>query len=118
MLIAAIGVLDDITLSQAGVVEELKKANPQLTLGQLYQRAMRIGRDHIASMINTLILVYAGASFPLLLLFLNSGQSLALTLNFEIIAEEIIRTLTGSLGLIAAVPVTTLLAAAFASTND
>jgi uncharacterized membrane protein len=113
MLIATIGVLDDITLAQAGVVEALNKANPDLTSGQLYRQAMVIGRDHIASMINTLILVYAGASFPLLLLFQHSGQSLALTLNFEVIAEEIIRTLTGSLGLILAVPLTTMLAVFF-----
>ena len=111
MLIATLGVLDDITISQAAVVEELKKANPDLKLWPLFRQAMSVGRDHIASMINTLILAYAGASFPLLLLFLQSGQSVGLTLNFEIIADEIIRTLAGSVGLILAVPLTTILAA-------
>ncbi|MDO5561249.1 MAG: YibE/F family protein [bacterium] len=111
MLIATLGVLDDITISQAAVVEELKKANPDLKFWPLFRRAMSVGRDHIASMINTLILAYAGASFPLLLLFLQSGQSIGLTLNFEIIADEIIRTLAGSIGLILAVPLTTILAA-------
>jgi uncharacterized membrane protein len=110
MLIAILGVLDDITVAQAGIVSELKAANPQLSGKELYQRAMKIGQDHIASMINTLILVYAGASFPLLLLFLRSGQGITLTLNFEVVASEIVRTLTGSLGLIMAVPLTTFLA--------
>ena len=111
MLIATLGLLDDITISQAAIVEELKKANPKLTFGKLYRQAMKVGRDHIASMINTLILVYAGASFPLLLLFINSQQSIGMTLNFEIVADEIVRTLTGSIGLILAVPITTALAA-------
>ncbi len=111
MLIATLGVLDDITISQAGIVAELKKTNPNLGFKELYKKAMRLGRDHIASMINTLILVYAGASFPLLLLFIQSEQALATTINYEIIADEIVRTLTGSLGLIIAVPLTTLLAA-------
>jgi uncharacterized membrane protein len=111
MLIATLGVLDDITVSQAAVVMELKAAQPELKFGQLYRRAMKVGRDHIASMINTLILVYAGASLPLLLLFLDSGQSLGLTLNFEIVAVEVVRTLTESVGLMLAVPVTTALAA-------
>lgn len=110
MLFATLGVLDDITISQAAVVEELKKAKPDIKFGQLYKQAMRVGRDHIASMINTLILVYAGASFPLLLMFTQSQQNLALTMNFELIAEEIVRTLTSSIGLILAVPLTTLLA--------
>ena len=110
MLFATLGVLDDVTISQAAVVAELKKANPELTFGQLYAQASRVGRDHIASMINTLILVYAGASFPLLLLFHRSQESLALVMNYEIIADEIVRTLTGSIGLIIAVPLTTLLA--------
>ncbi len=110
MLIATLGVLDDITIAQAGIVQQLKAANPNFKIKDLYQRAMKIGRDHIASMINTLILVYAGASFPLLLLFLNSQQSLMATINYEIIADEIVRTLTGSIGLIIAVPLTTILA--------
>ena len=110
MLFATLGVLDDVTISQAAIVEELKIANDNLGPWQLYRQAMKLGRDHIASMINTLILVYAGASFPLLLLFTYSAESLGLVLNLELIAEELVRTLTGSIGLIAAVPLTTVLA--------
>lgn len=113
MLVATLGVLDDITISQAAIVAELKKANANLTFWQLYRRAMKVGRDHIASMINTLVLAYAGASFPLLLMFIQSNQGFGTIVNYEIVADEIVRTLTGSLGLILAVPLTTLLAAAW-----
>ena len=71
---------------------------------------MRVGQDHIASMINTLILVYAGASLPLLLLFLDNPRPFSEVVNYEIIADEIIRTLVGSIGLILAVPLTTFIA--------
>ncbi len=110
MLFATLGVLDDVTISQAAIVAELRAADPEIDFMRLYAGASKIGRDHIASMINTLILVYAGASFPLLLLFHLSEESLSLVLNYEIIADEIVRTLTGSIGLIMAVPLTTLLA--------
>ena len=110
MLFATLGVLDDVTISQAAIVSELKKNSPELSGMQLYTQASKIGRDHIASMINTLILVYAGASFPLLLLFNQSSESLSLVLNYELIADEVVRTLTGSIGLILAVPLTTFLA--------
>ena len=110
MLFATLGVLDDVTISQAAIVSELKKTDPTLDFWRLYAGASKLGRDHIASMINTLILVYAGASFPLLVLFNQSRESLSLVLNYEIIADEIVRTLTGSIGLIMAVPLTTLLA--------
>ncbi len=110
MLFATLGVLDDVTVSQAAVVQELQQTDPDLGFWQLYARASKIGRDHISSMINTLILVYAGASFPLLLLFHDSSEPLGQVLNYEMIAEELVRTLTGSIGLIAAVPLTTFLA--------
>ena len=110
MFFDTLGVLDDVTISQAAIVEELKKANSDLSAWQLYTQAMKLGRDHIASMINTLILVYAGASFPLLLLFTYSQENLATVINMELIAEELVRTLTGSIGLIWAVPITTILA--------
>ncbi|MDA1079727.1 MAG: YibE/F family protein [bacterium] len=111
MIIASLGILDDITISQASVVAELKKANKGYGFFELFQRGMRVGRDHIASLINTLVLVYAGASLPLLLLFTNNPSPFAQIVNAEIIAEEIVRTLVASTGLILAVPVTTLLAA-------
>lgn len=110
VIIGVLGVLDDITIAQAAVVEQLRFANPKLGPGELFRRAMRVGQDHIASMVNTLVLVYTGASLPLLLLFINNPHPLSEIVNYEIIAEEIIRTLVGSIGLILAVPITTFLA--------
>ena len=111
IIIGLIGVLDDITTAQAAVVEELKKANPRLPFHELYQRGQSVGREHIASLINTLALAYVGASMPLMLLFRQYQQPLSLILNGEPIAEEIIRTVVGSATLILAVPITTALAA-------
>jgi uncharacterized membrane protein len=110
IIIGLLGVLDDVTVSQAAIVFQLKEANDRLKFNQLYQRAMRVGQDHIASMINTLILVYAGASLPLLLLFLDNPHPFSEVVNYEIIADEVVRTLVGSIGLILAVPLTTLIA--------
>lgn len=111
MIIGSMGILDDITVAQASVVQELREANKKLSFTHLYERALRVGRDHVASLVNTLVLVYAGASLPLMLLFLDSQQTVAQVVNFEIVAEEVVRTLVSSIGLILAVPVTTLLAA-------
>lgn len=113
VIIGLLGVLQDITVSQAAVVYQLKKTNSSIKLYELFKRAMDVGRDHIASMVNTLILVYAGASLPLLLLFINNPLPFSTVVNFEIIAEEIVRTLVASIGLIVAVPVTTALTAIF-----
>lgn len=110
IIIGTLGVLDDITLSQASVVQELFRANPKLKAKELFLKAMNVGKDHIASLVNTLVLVYTGSSLPLLLLFQDSRISTMHLLNFELIAEEIVKTLIGSSGLILAVPVTTLLA--------
>lgn len=110
IIIGFLGVLDDITVSQASVVTQLKEANPNLGTLELYRRAMAIGRDHITSLVNTLVLVYTGASMPLLLLFINNPQPAYFVLNTEIIADEIVRTLTGSIGLIMAVPIATFFA--------
>jgi uncharacterized membrane protein len=111
MNIGVLGILDDVTVSQASVVEELLKANPKLSVRRLYIQAMNVGTDHISSMINTLVLVYVGAAMPLLLLFMNSPKPITEIINYEIVAEEIVRTLTGSIGLVLAVPITTILAA-------
>lgn len=111
IIIGLLGILDDITISQAAIVEELKKSNPKIKTKELFLRAMNVGQDHIASMINTLVLVYASAALPLLLLFINSPRPFSEVINYEIIAEEIVRMLLGSLGLIMAVPITTFLAA-------
>lgn len=111
IIIGTLGVLDDVTVTQAAVVWELRRANPSYGVADLYRSGIRIGRDHIASTVNTLVLAYAGASLPLLILFAVSGRELAQILNTELMAEEIVRTLVGSIGLVASVPVTTGLAA-------
>ncbi len=111
IIIGVLGILDDVTVSQASIVRQLKQANPKMNLKELYFRAMDVGHDHISSMVNTLILVYTGASLPLLILFVDNPQPFMTVINHELIAEEIIRTLVGSIGLVLAVPITTLLAA-------
>jgi uncharacterized membrane protein len=110
-VIGALGVLDDITVTQVAVVAELRDVDRSLSARELYRRALRVGRDHIASTVNTLILAYVGASLPLLLFFTQSGQSIGRVSTREIVAEEIVRALVGSIGLVAAVPLTTALAA-------
>ena len=116
IFLGLLGVLDDVTVSQAAVVEQLRETNPQLSGGELFLKAMKVGRDHIASMVNTLILVYAGASLPLLLLFSQNPQPFLQVINYEIIAEEVVRMLVGSISLVLAVPLTTLLASGFLQT--
>jgi uncharacterized membrane protein len=111
IIIGTLGVLDDVTVTQASAVWELQKANPDYGIRNLYKGAVRIGRDHIASTVNTLVLAYAGASLPLLILFSVSNRELTQILNTETVAEEIVRTLVGSIGLVASVPITTGLAA-------
>ncbi|MTV24253.1 YibE/F family protein [Nitriliruptoraceae bacterium ZYF776] len=111
LIIAALGVLDDVTVSQASTVFALHDTDRTLSVPALFARAMRVGRDHIASVVNTLFLAYAGASLALLVLFSTGGQGVAEILNYEILATEIVKTVVGSLGLIAAVPLTTALAA-------
>jgi uncharacterized membrane protein len=109
-VIGALGVLDDITVTQVAAVMELRAANPSVGSARLYRQALRIGRDHIASTVNTLILAYVGASLPLLLYFTQSDQSAGRVATREVVASEIIRTLSGSIGLVLAVPATTALA--------
>jgi uncharacterized membrane protein len=115
MIIGALGVLDDVTVTQTSAVWELRRANPALGPGALFSAAMRIGRDHVASAVNTLVLAYAGASLPLLLLFTVSGRALGDVVTAQDVATEVVRTLVGSIGLVASVPVTTLLAAVIAA---
>ena len=110
IIIGLLGILDDVTVSQSSVVFELKKTNPSLKIAELYSKAMNVGKDHIASVVNTLVLVYAGAALPLLLLFINNPMPYEQVVNFEIISEEIVRTLVASIGLILSIPLTTLLA--------
>jgi len=114
LIVAALGVLDDVTVSQSSTVFTLHETDPTQTFPQLFGRGMRVGRDHIASVINTLFLAYAGASLALLLLFSTSGLPAGELVNSELVATEIVKTVVGSLGLIAAVPLTTAIAAASA----
>ncbi len=114
LIIAALGVLDDVTVSQASTVFALHDTDRGLGFSELFTRAMKVGRDHIASVVNTLFLAYTGASIALLLLFYTGGVPVLEIINSEVLAEEIIKTVVGSLGLIAAVPLTTALAASVA----
>ncbi|MEV0459008.1 YibE/F family protein [Catellatospora methionotrophica] len=111
ILIGALGVLDDVTVTQAYTVAELANANPNLGFGGLYRAASRVGRAHITSVINTIVLAYAGASLPTLLLLTAGGAPLGEMLTNEFLAQEIVRSVVGTIGLISAVPITTALAA-------
>lgn len=117
IIIGSLGVLDDVTVTQTSAVWELHEANPTMGWRGLYRAAIRIGRDHIASVVNTLVLAYAGAALPLLLLFSIAQSSVGTVANSELVAEEIVRTLVGSIGLVASVPVTTALAALVVSAD-
>jgi uncharacterized membrane protein len=110
IIVGSLGVLADVVVTQASAVIELAEADPTLSWRELYRRAMNIGHDHIAATINTLILAYVGAAMPLLLLFQLYPEPWIVTINRGFIAEEIVRTLVGSLGLVCAVPITTLTA--------
>jgi uncharacterized membrane protein len=112
IIIGGLGVLDDVTMSQASLVFQLRRADPTASFGKLVTGALAVGRDHIAATVNTLFLAYAGASLPLLVLFTTSGDSLGTVATAEAVSVEVVRALCGSIGLIAAVPLTTLLAAA------
>jgi uncharacterized membrane protein len=111
VIIGALGAIDDMTVTQSSAVAELAATDPQADRGGLFRAAMRIGRDHVSSTVNTLFLAYVGASLPLLLLFILTDQSPAFVAKREIVATEIVRTLVGSIGLVASVPLTTWLAA-------
>ena len=112
IIIGGLGVLDDVTMSQSSTVMQLRRANPRASFAELMRGGIAVGRDHIAATVNTLFLAYAGASLPLLLLFTTSQDSLGTIVTSEVVAVEVVRTLVGSVGLIAAVPLTTALAAA------
>lgn len=114
LIIGALGVLDDVTVSQASTVFTLHDTDPRQSVRQVTSSAMRVGRDHIASTVNTLFLAYAGASLALLVLFSTGGRPVGEILTSEIVAEELVKMLVGSLGLILAVPATTVLAATLA----
>lgn len=114
MVIGALGVLDDVTVSQSSTVMALRSAAPAAGFKSLYNQAVRVGRDHVSATVNTLVLAYAGASLPVLLLFSAGDLGFVETVNVELVAKEVVAMLVGSIGLVAAVPVTTGLAAAIA----
>lgn len=111
MLIGALGALTDVTIVQASVVRELAHTNPEMGYRQLYAHGMNVGNDHIGSLVNTLVLAYAGTALPLLMLLHINDAGFLQTINMEIVATEVVHTLVGSLGLILGVPLTTIIAA-------
>ena len=118
IVIGSLGVLDDVTVTQVSAVSELHRTRPEATFAELYRSALVIGRDHISSTVNTLFLAYAGAALPLLLLFTEVRQAIATTATRELVAVEIVRTLVGSIGLVASVPIATALAAAVVTKRE
>jgi uncharacterized membrane protein len=118
IILGGLGVLDDVTVSQASLVFELRRADPAAGFGELASGALAVGRDHVAATVNTLFLAYVGASLPLLVLFVTSGDAFGTVATAEAVAVEVVRTLCGSVGLIAAVPLTTVLAAALAPPEE
>ncbi|MGB0120913.1 MAG: YibE/F family protein [Solirubrobacterales bacterium] len=114
MIIGALGVLDDVTISQASTVFAIRSADPDQGFVDLYRRAIDVGRDHVSATVNTLVLAYVGSSLPILLIFGSGSLGLVEAFNLEIISKEIVAMLVGSIGLIAAVPITTALAALMA----
>ncbi|MFA6098075.1 MAG: YibE/F family protein [Patescibacteria group bacterium] len=120
IIIGALGVLDDVIISQVILVKELKQANLRLSNRQVFSQAMKVGVSHMSAMVNTLFLAYAGAALPLLILFSVKEPpflTFSQVLNNEIVATEIVRTLTGSVGLVLAMPIATILAVFFISAS-
>jgi uncharacterized membrane protein len=115
IVIGTLGVLDDVTVTQAVTVTELARANPLLSARDLYRAASRVGRAHIASVVNTIILAYAGSSLPLLILIVGADNALGDVLTDQVVAQELVRSAVATLGLIAAVPMTTALASVVAT---
>ena len=113
IMIGMLGVLDDISITQVAVVRELYGVAPHLTQKELFASAIRVGKEHVGSLVNTLVLAYVGVALPSLLYFSTAYSSVGQMLNMEIFASEVIRTIIGSIGLILTVPVTTLLAVYF-----
>jgi uncharacterized membrane protein len=115
VVVAGLGVLNDVTITQASAIWQLREASPEMAWGELYTRGMAIGRDHIASSVYTLVFAYAGAALPALILFDLLARSPWVTITSSVLAEEVVRTLVGSIALVLAVPVTTAVGAFFAT---
>jgi len=115
VVVAGLGVLNDVTITQASAVWQLREVSPGLTWRQLYSRGMAVGRDHIASTVYTIVFAYAGAALPLLLIFELYTRPVSVSLFSSAVAEEVIRTLVGAIALVLAVPLTTVIGAFFAT---
>ncbi len=118
VVIGALGVLDDVTITQAASVAEVKRADPSASWSQLFGAGMRVGRDHVAATVNTLVLAYVGAALPTFILLTMSDAGLLQSISNEIIAQEVVRALVGGLGIISAVPITTAVMAATLANRD
>lgn len=110
IIIGVIGVVDDVAITQASVVNELRNANRNLSRFEVYRKAIKVGKDHIGAVVNTLILAYTGASLPLVLLLYTSSSPMLELINREAIAVEIVRSIVGSIGLLLVMPLTTAIA--------
>jgi uncharacterized membrane protein len=118
IIIGILGILDDIAITQVSVVAELKSVGERLANREVYARALRVGREHVGALVNTLALAYTGSALPLLLLFVSDKTPALVALNGELVATEIVRTIAGSLGLVMAVPITTALAVIMVKPGD
>jgi uncharacterized membrane protein len=119
VILGAIGVLDDIAITQTEAVQEIRAADAKLSSKELYHRAMRIGRHHIASTVNTLVLAYVAVAMPLFLLFLIAPEiDFIRFINEELVAEEIVRTLAGTMALVLTVPISTFMAVRFGGSKE
>ncbi|MAT60708.1 MAG: YibE/F family protein [Micrococcales bacterium] len=118
VVIGALGVLDDVTITQAATVAEVKRADPSANWSQLFGAGMRVGRDHVAATVNTLVLAYVGAALPTFILLTMSDAGLLQSISNEVVAQEVVRALIGGLGIIGAVPITTALMAATLASGD
>ncbi len=115
IVLGAVGAIDDVTVTQASAVFEIHRLRPDMGRRGLVRSGLKVGRDHVASTVNTLLLAYAGAAMPLLLFFVLANQSIGTVVNSELVAVEVVRTLIGSIGLVSAVPLTTWLGAVMAT---
>ena len=118
IVVAGLGVLNDVTITQASAIWQLREVSPEMTWRELYSRGMTVGRDHIASTVYTIVFAYAGAALPLLLLLEVYAQPWNVVLTSTVLAEEVIRTMVGAIALVLAVPVTTAAGAFFAKAAD
>ncbi|MDK3256481.1 YibE/F family protein [Blastococcus capsensis] len=118
IVVAGLGVLNDVTITQASAIWQLHEVDPSMTWRELYTRGMTVGRDHIASTVYTIVFAYAGAALPLLLLFEVYSQPWQVIVTSSALAEEVIRTMVGAIALVLAVPVTTAAGAFFAKAAD